>query len=32
MRHMKDDTFISWIALDEGRIIGTKRSHPKCMK
>ena len=32
MRHMKDGTFISWIALDEGRIIGTKRSHPKCMK
>ena len=23
MRHMKDGTFISWIALDEGRIIGT---------
>ena len=32
MRHMKDDTFISWIDLDEGEIIGTKRSHPKCMK
>ena len=23
MRHMKDGTFISWIALDKGRIIGT---------
>lgn len=32
MLHMKDDTFISWIDLDEGEIIGTKRSHPKCMK
>ena len=32
MRHMKDDPFISWIDLDEERIIGTKRSHPKCMK
>ena len=32
MLHMKDDTFISWIDLDEGKIIGTKRSHPKCMK
>ena len=32
IRHMKDDTFISWIALDEGRIIRTKRSHSKCMK
>lgn len=22
-RHMKDGTFVSWIALDEGRIVGT---------
>jgi GNAT superfamily N-acetyltransferase len=23
MRHMKDGTFVSWIAVDDGRIIGT---------
>lgn len=23
MNHMKDDTFVSWIAVDDGRIIGT---------
>lgn len=23
MRHMKDSTFVSWIALDDGKIIGT---------
>ncbi len=23
MRHMKDGTFVSWIAIDDGRIIGT---------
>ena len=23
MRHMKDGTFVSWIALDDGKIIGT---------